>query len=152
MRRILLIAVPLALALAACSGEDTGEETEAAAEDSPEDQVYEVAEEFAASLYNVDGDSGCALLDESTKEQVASGQDAEDCVTAYPDYVESLPAPDEVEVGEIDLGTDLDGDADIATVELVFADDAQEGALELRQEQQGQWIATRVPGITLGGA
>lgn len=151
MRRILLAVPTLALALAvsACGGDD-------GAEDSPEDDgaaaAQQTAEDFVQAVHERDGEAGCALLDQPAQDLVAQAQEADDCATAFPDYAESLPDADGLEVGEVEMSSDLDGETEIATAEMVFSGDEEAGGLELREDGEGTWTATRVPGTTLGGA
>ncbi|GAA1077033.1 lumazine-binding domain protein [Nocardiopsis metallicus] len=164
MRRTLLCAaLPLFLALAACGGDDeTPDENsveevdgEAAAgpdEDEAAAAAQAVAEGFLASFAAGDGEAGCAFVDESAQAAIiAQGGGAEDCAEAFPEYVANVPGADAIEIGEVTVSTDLDGDALIANVELVHAEESP-GALEVRQGNDGEWRATRLPGTTLGGA
>lgn len=165
MRRLLLPALPLALllAVAACSGEEAPEDDAGQAEDAdsnaeagtggdPDAEALRAAGGFVASLQAVDGEAGCALMDEAAQGVLVDAHGAEDCVTAFPAYVESLPDAGGAEVGEVAMGTDLDGDTPIASVTLVFPGGEDVGALEMRQDSDDQWLATRLPGTTLGGA
>lgn len=147
-----LLAVPslaLVLALSACGGDD-------GAEDTPEDDgtaaAEQTAEDFVQAVHDRDGETGCALLDEPAQDLVAQTQEAGDCAAAFPDYAESLPDADGLEVGEVEMSSDLDGETEIATAEMVFSGDEEAGGLELREDGEGTWTATRVPGTTLGGA
>ncbi|WP_017583825.1 hypothetical protein [Nocardiopsis valliformis] len=167
MRRTLLCAaLPLFLALTACGGDDeTPEETAAeeaaegaleGAEGPSEDEAaaaaQAVAEGFLASFAALDGEAGCAFVDESAQATIiAQSEGAEDCAEAFPEYVANVPGADAIEVGEVTVSTDLDGDTLIANVELVHAEETP-GALEVRQGNDGEWRATRLPGTTLGGA
>lgn len=147
-----LLAVPalaLALALSACGSDDGAE---AAPEDDGAAAAEQTAEDFVQAVHDRDGEAGCALLDEPAQVLVAQTQDADDCAAAFPDYAESLPDADGLEVGEVEMSTDLDGETEIATAEMVFSGDEETGGLELREDGEGAWTATRVPGTTLGGA
>lgn len=151
MRRTLL-AVPtlaLALALSACGGDDGAE---ADPEDDGTAAAEQTAEDFVQAVHDRDGEAGCALLDDPAQDLVAQTQDADDCVAAFPDYAESLPDADGLEVGEVEMNSDLDGETEIATAAMVFSGGEEAGSLELRENGEGAWTATRVPGTTLGGA
>lgn len=159
MRRFLLCSLPLtlALALSACGGEEEtpadGTDTAAdAAGDDAESAARIVAEGFVAALNADDAEAACALIDEAAQSAVVSrSESAEDCVTAFPDYAEGLPDSESIEIGEISVGTDLDGETEIVTVTLDHPDQ-DPGALEVRESDDGEWRATRIPGTTLGGA
>lgn len=159
MRRFLLYSLPLSLALAlsACGGEEETPEdgTDAAVDAAGEDTeaaAQIVAEGFVAALNAEDAEAACALIDEAAQSAVVSqSEGTEDCVTAFPDYAESLPDSESIEIGEITVGTDLDGETEIATVALDHPDQ-DPGALEVRESDDGEWRATRIPGTTLGGA
>ena len=157
MRRILLCSIPLALALTSCSGggedaPDPDDASEAGAEGGSEAAAQAVAEGFVASLNADDAEAACAFMDEPAQSAViAQSEGAQDCVTAFPDYRANLPEPELIEIGEVELGTDLDGETEIATVSLTHPDE-EVGALEVRESADGEWRATRVPGTTLGGA
>lgn len=163
MRRTLLCAaLPLFLALTACGGDEATAETpveeaaEASAAGPSEDEAaaaaQAVAEGFVASLVAGDGEAGCAFVDESAQSAIiAQSEGTEDCVEAFPDYSANLPGVDGIEIGEVTVNTDLDGDTLIANVELVHAEETP-GALEVREGGDGEWRATRLPGTTLGGA
>ncbi|MBR8745063.1 lumazine-binding domain protein [Nocardiopsis sp. MG754419] len=160
MRRVLLCSLPLALVLAACSGgedetpaDDTAaEEADAGGGADPEAAALTVAEGFVAALNSDDAEAACALIDESAEAAViAQSEGAEDCVSAFPDYAENLPDSEAIEIGEVGVGTDLDGETEIVTVTLVHPDQ-DPGALEVRESDDGTWHATRIPGATLGGA
>ncbi|SIO89795.1 lumazine-binding domain protein [Nocardiopsis sp. JB363] len=159
MRRALLCSLPLtlALALSACGGEEespdegAAEAADAAGGDA-EASAQIVAEGFVAALNSDDADAACALIDEAAQSAViAQSEDGEDCVAAFPDYAQTLPDSESIEIGEITVGTDLDGETEIATVTLDHSDE-DAGALEVRESEDGQWRATRIPGTTLGGA
>ncbi|MEE2036758.1 hypothetical protein Q8791_05915 [Nocardiopsis sp. CT-R113] len=167
MRRLLLPALPLALLLAAtaCAGgeeapeaseqaeeSDAGAGGDANAEAGAESDALRAAGGFLASLQAVDGEAGCALIDPAAQNVLVEAHGAADCAEAFPAYAESLPDAEGAEVGEAVMGTDLDGDTPIATVTLVFAGGDDPGALELRQDSDDQWLATRLPGTSLGGA
>lgn len=160
MRRLLSPSLPLALLLAAtaCSGEEVPEEaagqTEAAdteAGGEAEAEVLRAAAGFVASLQAADGEAGCALTDEAAQRALAEEYGAEDCVAAFLAYAESLQGGEGVEVGEVTMGSDLEGDTPIATITLVYPGD-DHGPLEMRQVSDDQWSATRLPGFALGGA
>lgn len=147
-----LLTVPtlvLALALSACGGDD-GAET--APENDGAAAAEQTAEDFVQAVHDRDGEAGCALLDDPAQDLVAQTQDADDCATAFPDYAESLPDADGLEAGEVEMNSDLDGETEIATVAMVFSGGEEAGSLELREDGEGAWTATRVPGTTLGGA
>lgn len=147
-----LIAVPalaLGLALSACGGDD-GAET--APEEGGTASAEQAAEDFVQAVHDRDGEAGCALLDEPAQDLIAQSQEGDDCATAFPDYAESLPDPDGLEAGEAEMNSDLDGETEIATVAMVFSGGEEAGSLELREDDEGAWTATRVPGTTLGGA
>jgi len=175
MRRLLLPALPLALllALTACSGgeapeegADQGGESQAGggeggqegegggavSDEDAEADALRAAQGFVASLQAVDGEAGCALIDSAAQNVLVEEFGSADCAEAFPAYADSLPDAEGAEVGEVSLGTDLDGDTPIATVTLVFSDGDDPGVLELRQDSDDQWVATRLPGTTLGGA
>jgi len=168
MRRLLLPALPLALLLAvtACTGgEEATEEAAGQAEESDagagggtsgeagdEADAQRAAGGFLASLEAVDGEAGCALIDPAAQNVLVEAHGAADCAEAFPAYAESLPDAEGAEVGEVVMGTDLEGDTPIATVTLVFAGGEDPGALEMRQDSDDQWLATRLPDTTLGGA
>ncbi|WP_017572213.1 hypothetical protein [Nocardiopsis halotolerans] len=152
--------VALFLVVVACSGEgategtaEQPEETGAAvdADADAEAEVVRAAEGFVASLQAADGEAGCALMDEAARRVVADTHGAEDCATAFPLYAESLGGGADVEVGEVTMNTDLDGDTPIATVALAYPGE-DHGPLEMRRDSDDQWVATRLPGSTLGGA
>jgi hypothetical protein len=165
MRRTLLCAaVPLFLALTACGGDDeappetsteeaAAEETAAGpSEDEAAEAAQTVAEGFVASLAAEDGEAGCAFVDEGAQAAIiAQSEGTEDCAEAFPDYSANLPGADAIEVGEVTVSTDLDGDTLIANAELVHAQETP-GTLEIREGEDGEWRATRLPGTTLGGA
>ena len=170
MRRTLLCAaLPLFLALTACSGGDEApdgeaveeaaqgdgqEGTEPSEEDAAEatDAARTVAEGFVAALIAGDGELACTFADESAQAAiVGQGDDGQDCVEAFPDYVAGLPGAEEIEVGEITVNTDLNGEALVANVEMVHPEETL-GSLEVREVSNDEWRATRLPGTTLGGA
>lgn len=156
MRRILLCSIPLALALTACSGDEESPGTEDAAqaeeEGGPEAAAQAVAEGFVAALNADDAQTACDFVEESAQAAIISqSEGAEDCVTAFPDYKDGLPEVELIEIGEVDVGEDLDGETEIATVTLTHPDEELE-ALEVRESADGEWRATRVPGAALGGA
>ncbi len=162
MRRTLLCAaVPLFLALTACGGDEGPADTpaeegvEEAAAGSGEDEAaaaaQTVAEGFVASLAAGDGEAACAFADESAQAAIVAQSEAEDCAEAFPDYAANLPDAEGIEIGEVTVSTDLDGDTLIASVELMHPDETP-GALEVREGVDGEWRATRLPGATLGGA
>ncbi|WP_150242782.1 hypothetical protein [Nocardiopsis quinghaiensis] len=157
MRRSPLFTLPLALLLAvtACSGEEPRDE-EAAQEAAQGDgdasaAALRAAEGFVASLQAADGEAGCALMDEAARGALVDTHGTDDCAAAFPLYAESLQNGEGIETGEAAIGTDLEGDASIATVTLVYPDE-DHGPLELRQDSDDQWVATRLPGVSLGGA
>lgn len=152
VRRTFLAAVPLALTLAltGCGGDDGAEA--APEQDDGTAAAEQAAEDFAQAVRDRDGEAGCALLDGPAQDLVAQTQEADDCDAAFADYAESLPDADGIEVGEVEMGTDLDGESEIATAEISFPGDEEAGGLELREDGEGAWAATRVPGTTLGGA
>lgn len=148
----------LLLAVTACSGDEPAEgprdgdgQNETAADGEAEAAALRAAEGFVASVRSADGEAGCALMDEAARTVVADTHEADDCVAAFPLYAESLEGAEEIEVGEVTLGSDLDGETPIATVPLVHPSQ-DHGSLELRQDSDDQWVATRVPGVPLGGA
>ncbi|WP_159942709.1 MULTISPECIES: hypothetical protein [unclassified Nocardiopsis] len=157
MRYSPLFSLPLALLLAAtaCSGEGepseeaTGADT--AVEGAPEAEAVRAAEGFVASLQAADGEAGCALMDEAARQVLAEARGEEDCATAFPGYADSLQGGEGIEVGEATMGSDLEGDTPIATVTLVYPGE-DHGPLEVRRDSDDQWVATRLPGIALGGA
>lgn len=161
MRRLTLLSPLLVLLLTttACSGAETPDEaagtpqeTGAAVDEDAEAEVLRAAEGFVASLQAADGVAGCALMDEAAQGVVADAHGTEDCATAFPLYAESLGGGEDVEVGEVTMGTDLEGDTSIATVALIYPDE-DHGPLEMRRDSDDQWVATRLPGsTTLGGA
>ena len=156
MRRILLCALPLVLALTACSGSEDEPSPDDAAEVGDEGggeaAAQTVAEGFVASLNADDAEAACAFMDETAQAAViAQSEGAQDCVSAFPDYRAGLPDPELIEIGEVEGGTDLDGETEIVTVTLTHPDE-EIGALEVRESADGEWRATRVPGTTLGGA
>ncbi len=151
MRRALL-AVPslaLLLALSACGGDDGAG---AAPEGDGASAAEQAAGDFVRAVHDRDGETGCALLEEPAQDLLARTQEADDCAAAFPDYAESLPDADGLEVGGVEISSDLDGETEIATAEMVFSGDEEAGSLELREDGEGAWAATRVPGTTLGGA
>lgn len=156
MRRILLCSLPLVLALSACGGgedepgpEDAGQAVE---EGGPEAAAQSVAEGFVAALNADDAEAACGFLDEAAQNAVISeSEGAEDCVTAFPDYRAALPEVELIEIGEVVVEEDLDGEAEIATVTLEHPEE-ELAAMEVRESTDGEWRATRVPGTTLGGA
>ncbi|WP_017589056.1 hypothetical protein [Nocardiopsis ganjiahuensis] len=163
MRRTLMCAaLPLFLALTACGG-DGGETAESPVEESVEEvaagagedaaavAAQAVAEGFVASLAAGDGEAGCAFTDEGAQAAIVAQSEAEDCAEAFPDYAAGLPDIEGIEIGEVTVSTDLDGETLIANVELVHPDEDL-GALEVREGTDGEWRATRLPGTTLGGA
>ncbi|MFD6949930.1 hypothetical protein A6A08_08820 [Nocardiopsis sp. TSRI0078] len=157
MRRSPLFTLPLALllALTACSGEeprdgDAGQEA-AEGDGAASASALRAAEGFVASLQAADGEAGCALMDEAARRALVDAQGADDCAAAFPPYAESLRHGEGIEVGEAAAGTDLEGDTPIITVTLVYPDE-DHGPLELRQDSDDQWVATRLPGVSLGGA
>ncbi|MFJ9556662.1 hypothetical protein ACIRPH_22865 [Nocardiopsis sp. NPDC101807] len=164
MRR-LLPALPLALLLAvtACSGGEEREEAAGQAEEADagtggdaapdaEADALRAAGGFVASLQAVDGEAGCALIDPAARNVLVEAYGGADCAEAFPAYAESLPDAEGAEVGEAVMGTDLDGDIPIATVTLVFPGEDDPESLEMRRDSDDQWLATRLPGISLGGA
>ncbi|PDP84678.1 hypothetical protein CQJ94_26795 [Glycomyces fuscus] len=160
MRRLPLSAPLLALLLTAtaCSGEEApeedagqAEETAAAVDPDAESHVRRAAEGFLASLMAADGEAGCALMDEAARTMVAEEHGAEDCPAGFPLYAESLRGGEGIEVGEVTMGTDLEGEVPIATVALVYSGEDQ-GPLEMRRDSDDQWVATRLPGTSPGGA
>ncbi|NYH51146.1 hypothetical protein HNR06_000735 [Nocardiopsis arvandica] len=158
MRRSPLFTLPLALLLAvtACSGEETGggdAGREAAGQEDGDvpAEALRAAEGFVASLQAADGEAGCALMDEAARKALADAHGAADCAAAFPPYAESLQNGEGVETGETAMSTDLGGDTSIVTVTLVHPEE-DHGSLELRQDSDGQWVATRLPGVSLGGA
>ncbi|WP_435106169.1 hypothetical protein [Nocardiopsis synnemataformans] len=156
MRRLPLSAPLLALLLAAtaCSGEETegqAEESAAAVDPDAETHVRRAAEGFLASLMAADGEAGCALMDEAARTVVADAHGAEDCPAAFPLYAESLQGGEGMEVGEVTMNTELEGEVPIATVALVYPGE-DHGPLEMRRDSDDQWVATRLPGTSLGGA
>lgn len=160
MRRLPLSAPLLALLLAAtaCSGEEVpeeaagqAEETGAATDPDAEAHVRRAAEGFVASLLAADGEAGCALMDEAARTVVADEHGTEDCPEAFLLYAESLQGGDGIEVGEVTMGTDLEGETPIATVTLVHPGE-DHGPLEMRRDSDDQWVATRLPGTSPGGA
>lgn len=160
MRRILLCSLPLALALTACgSGEDETPQDDTAAEEAAaepgEDEAVDgaqtVADGFVAALAAADGEAGCAFVDDGAQSAIAAQSEAGDCVEAFPDYVENLEGAEDIEVGDVTVSTDLDGETLIGNVELITAAEDPE-VMEVREGSDGEWLATRVPGTTLGGA
>ena len=163
MRRTLLCAaLPLFLALTACGVDDEApaetpaeESAEEAAAGSGEDDAaaaaQAVAEGFVASAAAGAGGAGCAFVDEGAQAAIVAQGEAEDCAEAFPDYAAGLPDIEGIEIGEVTVSTDLDGDTLIANVELEHPEDSP-GALEVREGADGEWRATRLPGTTLGGA
>lgn len=164
MRRTLLCAaLPLFLALTACGGDDetpdqdsveevAGEAADGPGEDAAAAAAQTVAEGFLASFAALDGEAGCAFVDEGARAAIIDQDgDTEDCAEAFPEYVANVPGADAIEIGEVTVSTDLDGHTLIANVELLHAEETP-GALEVRQGHDGEWRATRLPGITLGGA
>ncbi|WP_017612585.1 hypothetical protein [Nocardiopsis salina] len=142
--------VALTLILAGCGGDDGAEA--APEQDDGTAAVEQVAEDFTQAVRDRDGEAGCALLDEPAQDLVAQTQEADDCGAAFADYADSLPDADGIEAGEVEMGTDLDGGTEIATADITFPGDEEAGGLELREDGEGAWTATRVPGTTLGGA
>ncbi|ASU59692.1 hypothetical protein [Nocardiopsis dassonvillei] len=160
MRRLPLSAPLLVLLLAAtaCSGEEAPEEAAGQAEESAaavdpdaETHVRRAAQGFIASLMAADGEAGCALMDEAARTVVADEHGAEDCPAAFPLYAEALQGGEGIEVGEVTMGTDLEGEVPIATVALVYPGE-DHGPLEMRRDSDDQWVATRLPGTSPGGA
>ncbi|MBQ1080518.1 lumazine-binding domain protein [Nocardiopsis sp. B62] len=168
MRRILLCAaLPLFIVLTACSGgdeapaEETAEEaagaqggSEPSEEDAAEatEAARTVAEGFVAALAVDDGELACTFADESAQAAIiGQGEDGQDCVEAFPAYAAGLPDADGIEVGEVTVSTDLNGDTLVASVEMVHAEETL-GSLEVREVSPDEWRATRLPGTTLGGA
>ncbi|WDZ89432.1 hypothetical protein [Nocardiopsis sp. HUAS JQ3] len=163
MRRLPLSAPLLALLLAAtaCSGEEAPEETAEQAEESAaavepvdpdaETHVRRAAQGFLASLMAADGEAGCALMDEAARTVVADEHGAEGCPAAFPLYAESLRGGEGIEVGEVTMDTDLEGEVPIATVALVYPGE-DHGPLEMRRDSDDQWVATRLPATSPGGA
>ena len=161
MRRILLCSLPLALALTACGGgedetpQDDAAGEEAAAEpgaDEAVDGAQTVADGFVAALAAADGEAGCAFADEGAQSAIAAqSEGTEDCVEAFPDYVDNLEGAEDIEAGDVTVSTDLDGETLIGNVELITAAEEPE-VMEVRKGSDGEWLATRVPGTTLGGA
>ncbi|MFE9245342.1 lumazine-binding domain protein [Nocardiopsis sp. NPDC006938] len=170
MRRTLLCALPLFLALTACSGADEApaEETveEAAVQEEArgggepgEEEAAEatraartVAEGLVAALVVSDGELACTFADESAQAAITGqGEEGQDCVEAFPAYAAGLPDAETIEVGDVTVSTDLDGNTLVAHVEMVHAEE-ELGSLEVREDEDGEWRATRLPGTTLGGA
>lgn len=167
MRRILLsAALPLFLALTACtSGEEAPDETavDAPTEDAVEGNADEISEDeaadaarsvaqgFVAAIQARDGEAGCAFVDAHAQEAIIAQGEGQDCAAAFPGYLEDMPAPEGLEVGEVTVSTDLDGDTLIANVELVHADEEPPGPMEVREDADGEWRATRLPATTVGG-
>lgn len=158
MRCVPLCFLPLvfALALAACGGSDDEPEPadadQAEEQGGPEAAAQAVAEGFMAALNSDDAEAACDFLDESAQNAVSSeSEEAEDCVTAFPDYKAGLPEVEFFEIGEVEVGEDLDGETEIVTVTLDHPDE-DAVAMEVREIADGEWRATRVPGTSLGGA
>ncbi|MET9782997.1 hypothetical protein [Nocardiopsis alba] len=160
MRRFLLCSLPLALALTACGeAESDPSEEGTSAEAAAPDDVAEVeaaartvAEGFVASLNAEDAEAACAFMDVSAQEAVASlSEGSDDCVEAFPEYAAGLPDAEDVEIEEITTESELDGGVEVVVVTLVHPDE-EVGALEMRESEDGEWRATRLPGLSLGGA
>lgn len=156
MRRILLCSIPLALALTACGGgedEPSPEDADQAEEEGGSEAAAQaVAEGFMAALNADDAEAACDFLDEAAQNAVSSeSEGAEDCVTAFPDYKAGLPEVEFIEIGEVSVSEDLDGETEIATVALDHPEE-ELAAMEVRETTDGEWRATRVPGTSLGGA
>ena len=157
MKRSPLFTLPLVLMLAvtSCSGEEEAPEqaveADAGTGGEHDAEALRAAEGFVASLQAADGEAGCALMDEAARAVLEEAQETDDCVAAFVAYSESLQGGEGMEVGEVVMDTDLGGDVPIATVTLVHPDEDHD-TLEMRQDSDDQWVATRLPGITLGGA
>ncbi|MGW5880418.1 lumazine-binding domain protein [Nocardiopsis terrae] len=168
MRRTLLCSLLLTLALTACEGgeeapaDDTAPESaaegpnvSAEAEAEAAESARTVAEGFVAALVAGDGEAACAFTDEGAQSAITDqSEDAQDCAAAFPDYLAELPGAQDAEgfeIGEVTVSTDLDGETLIVGVELLHPEE-DPGVLEVREGEDGQWRATRVPGAALGGA
>src|SRR5699024_2740495 len=128
MRCVPLCFLPLvfALALAACGGSDDEPEPadadQAEEQGGPEAAAQAVAEGFMAALNSDDAEAACDFLDESAQNAVSSeSEEAEDCVTAFPDYKAGLPEGELFESGEGEVGEDRGGEAARVTVTLDHA-------------------------------
>src|SRR5699024_6307728 len=120
--------LPLLLALAACGGSDDEPEPadadQAEEQGGPEAAAQAAAEGFRAALIADAAAAACYVLDESGQTAGSSEtEEAEACVTASPDYRAGLPAVEFFEIGEVEVGEDLDGETEIVTVTLDHPDE-----------------------------
>ncbi|MBB4933418.1 ketosteroid isomerase-like protein [Lipingzhangella halophila] len=146
MRRLALAPCVLALvfALTAC-GDDSGgtgdeaaeEESDSSAEESQnegaagdKDEARAAAEDFLEAVRTGDGEVGCALIDEDAHASVtlttmdqANATMEEECEPAFPTYAEGFNGADAAEVGEVEMGTDTEGEIPIATVTLEYTEE-----------------------------